>query len=132
MSIMASILSLYVFIDLFISIHHEHKQSNVAKAISTQVSIEFARTLNVVYFPQLGTLHLASLFISSIAATGYLICVPMLDEWRSDTGIQAPEGWTFQFLSEYVRFGRSGPKIHQVFIVPREYVYFKSQEMRGR
>jgi len=29
-------------------------------------------------------------------SAGYLICVPMLDEWRTEEGIQPLDGWTFQ------------------------------------
>lgn len=27
---------------------------------------------------------------------GFLIAVPMLEEWKSEAGIQVFEGWTFQ------------------------------------
>ncbi|KAF8957258.1 hypothetical protein BDZ97DRAFT_2079293 [Flammula alnicola] len=69
--------------------------SNVAEQISLTVPEGYAKSLNVVYFPQLG----------------YLICVPMLEEWRTDAGIQPLDGWTFQFSSD-------------------AHVYFKSQEMQ--
>ncbi|KAF9476534.1 hypothetical protein BDN70DRAFT_863087 [Pholiota conissans] len=69
--------------------------SNVAEQLSLTVPETFAKSLNVVYFPQLG----------------YLICVPMLDEWRTETGIEPLDGWTFQFSSD-------------------AHVYFKSQEMQ--
>ncbi|KAF9533174.1 DNA mismatch repair protein MutS [Crepidotus variabilis] len=68
--------------------------SNVAEQVSQTVPSSYATSLNVVYFPQLG----------------YLICVPMTDEWRTEPGIQPLEGWTFQFSSD-------------------EHVYFKSAEM---
>ncbi|KAF9554712.1 hypothetical protein CPC08DRAFT_744416 [Agrocybe pediades] len=68
--------------------------STVAEQLSETVPPTFASTLNVVYFPQLG----------------YLICVPMLDEWRTEAGVQPLEGWTFQFSSD-------------------SNVYFKSEEM---
>jgi len=29
-------------------------------------------------------------------SSGFLICVPMLDEWRMEGGIQPLDGWTFQ------------------------------------
>ncbi|KZV73807.1 hypothetical protein PENSPDRAFT_648571 [Peniophora sp. CONT] len=58
--------------------------SKVAEEISDTVPSDYAATLNVVYFPQLG----------------YLICVPMLDEWKTESGIKVLEGWTFQFSSE--------------------------------
>ncbi|CAA7258834.1 unnamed protein product [Cyclocybe aegerita] len=60
--------------------------STVAEQIADTVPPDFAASLNVVYFPQLG----------------YLICVPMLEEWRSEAGIQPIEGWSFQFSSEYI------------------------------
>lgn len=61
---------------------------------TTTVTPDFATSLNIVYFPQLG----------------FLICVPMRDEWQSEDGIQVIDGWSFQFSSE-------------------QHVYFKSQEM---
>ncbi|KAI0789758.1 DNA mismatch repair protein MutS [Abortiporus biennis] len=69
--------------------------SKVAERISVTVPSDYAASLNVVYFPQLG----------------YLICVPMLEEWKTDAGITVLDGWTFQFSSE-------------------SHAYFKSQEMR--
>ncbi|KZT11913.1 uncharacterized protein LAESUDRAFT_670086 [Laetiporus sulphureus 93-53] len=68
--------------------------SKVAQQISATVPPDYASSLNVVYFPQLG----------------FLICVPMLEEWKTDAGITVLEGWSFQFSSE-------------------SHVYFKSQEM---
>lgn len=68
--------------------------SKVAQQISQAVPAEYATSLNVVYFPQLG----------------FLITVPMLEEWTSDAGIKVLEGWSFQFSSE-------------------SHVYFKSEEM---
>ncbi|KIM89101.1 hypothetical protein PILCRDRAFT_211886 [Piloderma croceum F 1598] len=67
----------------------------VADQICQIIPPNYASSLNVVYFPQLG----------------FLICVPMLDEWKGDDGIQVLDGWSFQFSSE-------------------SHVYFKSQEMR--
>ncbi|KAF7298995.1 MutS 5 [Mycena indigotica] len=67
--------------------------SKVAEQICQTVPPDYAASLNIVYFPQLG----------------FLICIPMLDEWNAD-GIQVIEGWTFQFSSEH-------------------HVYFKSKEM---
>ncbi|KIK07942.1 hypothetical protein K443DRAFT_128726 [Laccaria amethystina LaAM-08-1] len=62
--------------------------SAVAKQLSESVSPDIAPFLNVVYFPQLG----------------YLICIPMLDEWQGEAGIQAIDGWTFQVRSIYVAY----------------------------
>ncbi|KAF9019023.1 hypothetical protein BDZ89DRAFT_1103526 [Hymenopellis radicata] len=67
--------------------------SKVAQQMSQQVPADYAPSLNIVYFPQLG----------------FLICVPMLQEWQ-EAGIAVIDGWTFQFSSE-------------------SHVYFKSQEM---
>ncbi|KAL1699469.1 DNA mismatch repair protein MutS [Schizophyllum commune] len=68
--------------------------SNIAEQMSQTVPAEYAESLNVVYFPQLG----------------FLVCVPMLAEWKDEQGIQVMDGWTFQFSSE-------------------THVYFKSEEM---
>ncbi|KAI0917200.1 hypothetical protein AcW1_007543 [Taiwanofungus camphoratus] len=68
--------------------------SKVAQTISATVPPDYASSLNVVYFPQLG----------------FLICVPMLEEWKTEAGITILEGWSFQFSSD-------------------SHVYFKSQEM---
>ncbi|KAI6030817.1 DNA mismatch repair protein MutS [Pisolithus orientalis] len=68
--------------------------SKVAQQISQSVPAEYATSLNVVYFPQLG----------------FLITVPMLEEWTSDAGIEFVLRFVRQFSSE-------------------SHVYFKSQEM---
>ncbi|THV00846.1 hypothetical protein K435DRAFT_750810 [Dendrothele bispora CBS 962.96] len=68
--------------------------SKVAERICQAVPSDYASTLNIVYFPQLG----------------FLICVPMREEWSTESGIQVLDGWSFQFSSE-------------------SHVYFKSQEM---
>ncbi|KAJ7761594.1 DNA mismatch repair protein MutS [Mycena maculata] len=68
--------------------------SKVAEQICQTVPPDYASSLNVVYFPQLG----------------FLICVPMLEEWKTPEGIKVVDGWSFQFSSE-------------------SHVYFKSQEM---
>ncbi|THH28695.1 hypothetical protein EUX98_g5476 [Antrodiella citrinella] len=69
--------------------------SSVAQQVAANIEPGYAESLNVVYFPQLG----------------YLICVPMHEEWKGENGIAVMEGWTFQFSSECN-------------------VYFKSEEMR--
>ncbi|KAM5533149.1 hypothetical protein V8D89_013197 [Ganoderma adspersum] len=71
--------------------------SKVAIQVSETIPPDYVSSLNVVYFPQLG----------------FLICVPMQDEWRTDAGITVLEGWSFQFSSD-------------------SHVYFKSQEMHDR
>ncbi|KAH9941054.1 muts domain V-domain-containing protein [Amylocystis lapponica] len=58
--------------------------STVAQQISSIVPPDYASSLNVVYFPQLG----------------FLTCVPMLEEWKNDEEITVLEGWSFQFSSE--------------------------------
>ncbi|KAK7048433.1 muts 5 [Favolaschia claudopus] len=68
--------------------------SKVAEQVCQTVPPDYASSLNIVYFPQLG----------------FLICVPMLEEWQGPDGIQVIDGWSFQFSSE-------------------SHVYFKSQEM---
>ncbi|KAJ7016657.1 DNA mismatch repair protein MutS [Mycena alexandri] len=68
--------------------------SKVAEQICQTVPPDYASSLNIVYFPQLG----------------FLICVPMLEEWKLPEGIKVIDGWSFQFSSE-------------------SHVYFKSQEM---
>ncbi|KAL1722791.1 DNA mismatch repair protein MutS [Schizophyllum commune] len=60
--------------------------SNIAEQMSQTVPAEYAESLNVVYFPQLG----------------FLVYVPMLEEWKDEQGIQVMDGWTFQFSSEYM------------------------------
>ncbi|KAJ7505221.1 muts domain V-domain-containing protein [Mycena galericulata] len=56
--------------------------SKVAEQICQTVPPDYASSLNIVYFPQLG----------------FLICVPMLE--GSPDGIKSLEGWCFQFSSE--------------------------------
>lgn len=66
----------------------------VADQICQKIPADYTASLNVVYFPQLG----------------FLICVPMQEEWRSEEGIKVLNGWSFQFSSD-------------------AHVYFKSEEM---
>ncbi|KAG2066456.1 hypothetical protein BDR04DRAFT_1081862 [Suillus decipiens] len=66
----------------------------VAQQICQKIPVDYTASLNVVYFPQLG----------------FLICVPMQEEWRSEEGIKVLDGWSFQFSSD-------------------AHVYFKSEEM---
>ncbi|KAJ7784480.1 DNA mismatch repair protein MutS [Mycena metata] len=83
--------------------------SKVAEQICQTVPPDYASSLNIVYFPQLG----------------FLICVPMLEEWKTPEGIKVIDGWSFQFSSECVLSRRvvALPTLH------RSHVYFKSQEM---
>ncbi|KAJ7069760.1 DNA mismatch repair protein MutS [Mycena amicta] len=62
--------------------------SKVAEQICQTVPPDYAASLNIVYFPQLG----------------FLICVPMLEGWKGPDGIQVIEGWTFQFGRSHVYF----------------------------
>jgi hypothetical protein len=39
-------------------------------------------------------------------ATGFLVCVPMLEEWKSGDGIQVIDGWTFQVSFYFPQFVR--------------------------
>ncbi|TFY80471.1 hypothetical protein EWM64_g3537 [Hericium alpestre] len=88
--------------------------SKVAEEIAESVPADYAMSLNVVYFPQLGNIILVVTFNRTPSHIedheGFLVCVPMLEEWKSDEGIQVFAGWTFQFSSE-------------------EHVYFKSEKM---
>ncbi|KAK0244297.1 muts domain V-domain-containing protein [Armillaria nabsnona] len=58
--------------------------SKVAQQMSQLVPADYAPSLNIVYFPQLG----------------FLVCIPMLKEWQTEAGITVIDGWTFQFSSE--------------------------------
>ncbi|CDO75430.1 hypothetical protein BN946_scf184916.g14 [Trametes cinnabarina] len=71
--------------------------SKIAIRVSATIPPDYASSLNVVYFPQLG----------------FLVCVPMQDDWHGEEGIKVLDGWTFQFSSD-------------------SHVYFKSQEMHDR
>lgn len=71
--------------------------SKVAEQTCQKIPVDYTASLNVVYFPQLG----------------FLICVPMQEEWRSEEGIKVLDGWSFQFSSD-------------------ANVYFKSEEMHGK
>ncbi|KIO27058.1 hypothetical protein M407DRAFT_73753 [Tulasnella calospora MUT 4182] len=70
--------------------------AKVAQRIGEGVPLDVADNLNVIYFPQLG----------------YLITIPLRDEWRHDTNTEIVQGWTFQFSTEC-------------------HVYFKNQDMHG-
>ncbi|KAI0714049.1 DNA mismatch repair protein MutS [Cerioporus squamosus] len=74
--------------------------SKVAEQVSATIPLDYTPSLNVVYFPQLG----------------FLVCIPMKEEWTSEAGIQVLEGWSFRCRSYSLNFSSS-------------HVYFKSQEM---
>lgn len=76
------------------------KQSKVAEQISQTVPVEYAESLNVVYFPQLG-LYFDALLCNStplkpLHLKGFLVTVPMREEWETETGIEVLDGWSFQ------------------------------------
>jgi len=48
-------------------------------------------------------------------SAGYLICVPMLDEWRTEEGIQPLDGWTFQV--SHLSSTASNFKFHNVAVL---------------
>ncbi|KAK0503937.1 DNA mismatch repair protein MutS [Armillaria luteobubalina] len=52
--------------------------SKVAQQMSQRVPADYAPSLNIVYFPQLG----------------FLVCIPMLKEWQTEAGITLIDGWT--------------------------------------
>ncbi|KAF8476686.1 DNA mismatch repair protein MutS [Russula ochroleuca] len=82
--------------------------SKVAEGISPTVPQSYATSLNVVYFPQLG---------ETVSVAGFLVCVPMLEEWRSGDGIEVLDGWTFQDRCPISTF------------ITRSHVYFKNDKM---
>lgn len=91
-------------------------QSKVAEDISETVSPDYASSLNVVYFPQLG----------------YLICIPLLEEWKTGDGIVVMEGWTFQVRS----ISHSSPSVSPVDTVPfssrqSQYIYLVHSSTEG-
>jgi len=75
---------------------YETRQSKVAQQVAATAP-EGIKSLNVVYFPQLGgsmATHLDVLDITQPA--GFLICIPMLEEWSHEGRINDLDGWTFQ------------------------------------
>ncbi|KAH9846354.1 muts domain V-domain-containing protein [Lenzites betulinus] len=86
--------------------------SKVAVQISSKIPPDYTSSLNVVYFPQLG----------------FLVCVPMQDEWLGEEGISVLDGWSFQFSSEYV-LSSSLSRTSSGQSRRSSHVYFKSQEM---
>ncbi|KAL6304396.1 DNA mismatch repair protein MutS [Sparassis latifolia] len=69
--------------------------SRVAQNVSAKVPPDYASTLNVVYFPQLG----------------FLVCVPMLEEWKTEQGITVLDGWSFQMHDMDNHIGDLHPSI---------------------
>ncbi|KAG6377088.1 muts domain V-domain-containing protein [Boletus reticuloceps] len=80
--------------------------SKVAEQISQTVPVDYAESLNVVYFPQLG----------------FLITVPMRQEWETETGIEV---WMDGVSSFFILLISSIASITRRF-----HVYFKSKEMQ--
>ncbi|KAF8240506.1 hypothetical protein L208DRAFT_1420391 [Tricholoma matsutake] len=65
--------------------------STVAEQICKRMPIDCASSLNVVYFPQLDrTCHILWMYVDHLS--GFLICMPMLDEWHTEAGIQTIDG----------------------------------------
>lgn len=66
--------------------------------MSEIVPEDYATSLNVVYFPQLGKSSSPYIFffVFIISSQGFLICLPMREDWMGDQGIQVIEGWSFQ------------------------------------
>ena len=42
---------------------------------------------------------------------GFLVCVPMLEEWRSGDGIEVLDGWTFQVYHLFTYRSNYGPHV---------------------
>ncbi|KAH9889862.1 DNA mismatch repair protein MutS [Cubamyces lactineus] len=59
--------------------------SKVAMQISATIPADYASSLNVVYFPQLG----------------FLVCVPMQEAWQGEAGVEVLDGWTFQMRGTF-------------------------------
>lgn len=82
-------------------------QSKVALKVCEVVPPELAASLHVVYFPQLGKDEPWS---DGRGCTdlilGFLICIPLREEWETEENFPQVEGWTYQFSSEYVVFSQ--------------------------
>lgn len=90
-----------VFPSTSCQVSNESLQSKVAVQLSQSVPADFADALNVVYFPQLGKSmtygrHGDTMADSTTTVIGFLVCVPMRDEWEGPGGIPVLDGWTFQ------------------------------------
>lgn len=77
-------------------------QSKVAEQICQTVPSDYATSLNIVYFPQLGMSGPRESNNTDPRVAGFLICVPMRDEWKTDAGIQVIDGWSFQVTTGYI------------------------------
>jgi len=76
-------------------------QSKVAQQVATTAP-DSIKSLNVVYFPQLGGTMIVLRDVFGITSfTGFLICVPMLEEWSDEGQINHLDGWTFQVRDVY-------------------------------
>ncbi|KAG9293455.1 hypothetical protein G9A89_009179 [Geosiphon pyriformis] len=83
-------------------------QSEVAREIATMIPTEFASTLNVIYFPQLG----------------YLITVPLKLEWKEEDDFKI-EGFYYQFSTEttvYYKNDRMRELCVDVFVTNDTYI----------
>jgi hypothetical protein len=76
-------------------------QSKVAHQVASTAP-DGIGSLNVVYFPQLGRAMITrSGMPDTTSFTGFLICVPMLEEWSDGGQIDDLDGWTFQVRDVY-------------------------------
>ncbi|KAF8578057.1 hypothetical protein K439DRAFT_1654890 [Ramaria rubella] len=93
--------------------------SRVAAQMGGTVPPDYAESLNVVYFPQLGLfLWLAvKLTIEYHRFLGFLICVPLRDEWKTEDGTHVPQPpndrFIFQFCTEKSAYFKS-PKMQDL------------------
>ena len=82
-------------------IHGTPSQSKVAQQVATTVP-DSVKSLNVVYFPQLGeAMAVFRDMPGTTSFTGFLICIPMLDEWSEEDQVNHLDGWTFQVRDLY-------------------------------
>jgi len=79
-------------------------QSKVAQQVATTAP-DSVKSLNVVYFPQLGGAMIALRDVFGITSfIGFLICVPMLEEWSDEGQVNHLDGWTFQVRDDHYSF----------------------------
>lgn len=97
----------------------DHLLSKVAIEVKKDIPDGWAETLNVLYFPQLGkwaaffSVGLVSEVLSRAlriaGSVGYLICVPLREEWTEQADFEVIEGWTYQ-VSFRLPCGRTSTK----------------------
>lgn len=82
----------------------DHLLSKVAMEVKRDIPEGWAESLNVLYFPQLGECRgslvwdLQGVQSGSLNAVsvGYLICVPLREEWTEQADFEVIDGWTYQ------------------------------------